>query len=157
MVNRMTIIGRIGKDPEFRVSQGGSPVCRFSVATTEKWKDKQTGEAKEETEWHRALAFGRLAETIRDYCFKGQLVYLEGKMHYDKYENKEGHTVYTAEVNVQKVDFLSYRDKDESGSGSAPQPAQQYKDSPGFASDSPARRGPAADTGGGFEDDDLPF
>lgn len=149
MLNRVSIIGRIGKDPEFRVSQGGSPVCRFSVAVSEKWKDKQTGEAKEETEWFRCIAFGRQAETARDYVYKGQLIYIEGKMHFDSYENKEGKKVYTAEVRVGDMKFLSYRDKAESGSGSEPKSAP--------ANEPPARREPAADTGGGFEDDDLPF
>lgn len=137
MLNKIQIIGRVGKDPEFKVSQGGTPVCRFSVATTEKWKDKQTGEQNEETEWHRCLLFQRLAETARDYVYKGQLIYIEGKMHYDSYENKEGQKVNTAEIRVTEMKFLSYKDKGESGSGSAPKPAPADK--------------------GGFDDDDLPF
>ncbi len=142
MLNKMQIIGRVGKDPEFKVTQGGTPMCRFSVAVSEKWKDKQTGEAKEETEWFRLVMFNRLAETARDYVFKGQLIYVEGKMHFDTYENKEGVTVPTAEVRAGALTFLSYKDKGESGSGSAPQPA-------------PASNHRADE--GGFESDDLPF
>ena len=143
MVNKVTLIGRVGKDPEFRTTAGGTAMAKFSLATSE--KRKKDGQVVETTEWHRCVAWERNAEVLRDYVHKGDLLYVEARIHYDSYENKEGVKVYTTDIVVSNFQMLS--GKGESGSGSAPQPAN----------DPPAQREPAADTGGGFEDDDLPF
>lgn len=136
MVNKWVGIGRVGKDPEFRVTAGGTPMAKFTLATSEKRKNAQ-GELVEQTEWHRLTCWARQAEIARDYLTKGQLLYVEGRIHYDQYENKDGQKVYTTDIVVSNFQMLS--GKGESGSGSAPQPAQAPKER------------------GGFEDDDLPF
>ena len=145
MVNKVTLIGRLGKDPEFRVTAGGTPMAKFSLATTEKRKDA-SGQLVETTEWHKCAAWARQAEIARDYLTKGQLLYVEGRIHYDSYENKEGVKVYTTDIVVSNFQMLS--GKGESGSGSAPKPAP--------VNDPPARR-EEPKSEGGFEDDDLPF
>lgn len=137
MVNRITLIGRVGKDPEFKVTQGGTPMCRISLATSEKRKDK-SGELVEVTEWHRINLWGKQAESARDYVFKGQLLYLEGKIHYDSYD-KDGSKVWVTEINCHEMKFLSYKDRD----GKAGPPANA-----GSKADPPAS---------GFDDGDLPF
>lgn len=80
MLNKAQLIGRLGRDPEVRYMPGGEAVCNFSMATTEKWKDKASGEIKEETTWHRITAFGRQAEIVGEYLKQGSLVFIEGKM-----------------------------------------------------------------------------
>lgn len=145
MINKVTLIGRVGKDPEFRTTAGGTAMAKFSLATTETRKDKD-GQKIEETSWHRCIAWSGLAEIIRDYVHKGSLLYVEGRISYGSYD-KDGTKVYTTDIVVNELKMLGGKDKGESSSGSAPQPAN----------DPPARREPAAGTGGGFEDDDLPF
>ena len=95
MINKATLIGRLGKDPEFK--QGTVPVAKFTLATDSKRKDA-SGNLVSETEWHRVVVFRRNAEIARDYLRKGALIYLEGRIHYDSYENKDGVKVYTTEI-----------------------------------------------------------
>lgn len=141
MVNKWFGIGRVGKDPEFRVTAGGTPMAKFTLATSEKRKDA-SGQAVESTEWHRLTAWGRSAEVIRDYVHKGDLLYIDGRIHYDSYENKEGQKVYTTDIIVNTFQMLS-------GKG------ERQADTPAPATKQPDR--PAGGSGGGFEDDDLPF
>lgn len=89
-INKAIIVGNLGNDPEVRYSQGGSAITTISVATSESWKDKQTGEAKERTEWHRVKFFGRLAEIAGEYLKKGAKVYIDGSLRTDKYTDKDG-------------------------------------------------------------------
>lgn len=96
-VNKVIIIGNLGQDPDVRQTSGGSAVVNLSVATTESWKDKQTGEKKEQTEWHRVVLFGKVAEIAGQYLKKGRPVYIEGRLQTRKYE-KEGHTHYSTEI-----------------------------------------------------------
>ena len=104
-VNKVIIIGNVGKDPEVRYSQGGSAIANLTVATSEKWKDKQTGEQKEQTEWHRVSAFGRLAEIICEYVKKGSKVYIEGKLQTRSYD-KDGQKHYATEIVANQLQML---------------------------------------------------
>lgn len=105
MVNKVTLIGRVGKDPEITKYDNGI-VAKFSLATFKNWKDKK-GEKQEQTEWHSIVAFGRTAEVIRDYVKKGDQLYVEGEIHYDSYENKEGNKVYYTEIRCQSLKMLT--------------------------------------------------
>jgi single-strand DNA-binding protein len=105
MINRVILIGNLGRDPEMKYSASGTAVCSFSVATSEKWKDKNTGEMQEKTEWSNITAFGRLAEICGEYLSKGSLVYLEGKLQTDKYE-KDGQTHYSTKIIAREMKML---------------------------------------------------
>jgi single-strand DNA-binding protein len=104
-VNKAIILGNVGTDPEIRSMPNGNKVASFSVATSEKWKDKNTGEQQEATEWHRITIFGRLAEIVEQYVKKGSKLYLEGKIKTDKYE-KEGVTHYSTSVIANQMQML---------------------------------------------------
>ena len=104
MVNKATIIGNLGADPEFKETQNGIALANLSIATNEKWKDK-TGEKKERTEWHRVVFFGRTAEVCREYLTKGQQVYVEGRIQTDKYE-KDGETRYATKIVGHEMKML---------------------------------------------------
>ena len=97
-VNKALIIGNLGQDPEIKYTQSGSPVANLSVATSERWKDKNTGEQKEQTEWHRVVVFGRLAEIAEQYLKKGSKVFIEGKIQTRDWEDADGNKKYTTEV-----------------------------------------------------------
>lgn len=99
-INKAIIIGNLGQDPETRYTASGAAICTLSVATSEKWKDKQSGEQKENTEWHRVVMFGKVAEVADQYLSKGSTVYIEGKIKTRKWEDKEGGTRYTTEIVV---------------------------------------------------------
>lgn len=112
-VNKVILLGNVGKDPEIRSTADGTCIANLSVATSESWKDKQTGERKEQTEWHRVSAFGKLAEIIRDYVTKGSKVYIEGKLKTRSYD-KDGVKMYTTEIVANELQMLD-------GKGDKPQ------------------------------------
>ena len=97
-INKVTIIGTVGSEPDVRYSNTGNAIARISVATTEAWKDKQTGEKKESTEWHKVVAFGKIAEIINQYVKTGSKIYIEGKNKTRKWQDKDGNTKYMTEV-----------------------------------------------------------
>ena len=150
MLNKVQIIGRLGRDPEVRFTPGGEAVCNFSVATSERWKDKATNEVKEETTWHRVSAWGRQAEIVGQYLVRGSLVYVEGKMTSRKYADKNGVEKESFEIRMQEMKMLSSREGGEQRQpqGQGPAPAQR-----------PAAPPPAARPSSGFDDmdDDIPF
>jgi single-strand DNA-binding protein len=113
-INKVIIIGRLGNDPEVRYTPSGAAVTKFSVATSEEWKDKNSGEKKERTEWHRITAWGKLGELCGEYLAKGRQVYVEGRLQTSSYEDKEGVKRYSTEIVASDVQFLSPR---EAGSG----------------------------------------
>lgn len=139
MLNKAQIIGRVGRDPEVRYLTSGDAVVNVSVATSERWKDKQTGEVKEATEWHRINFFGRLAEIAGEYVQKGSLLYVEGKIKTRKWTDKDGVEKYSTEIMGETLKLLSSR-----GDG---QPKQQEQQKP------------KQNQGSGFDDmdDDIPF
>jgi single-strand DNA-binding protein len=98
-VNRVVLIGNLGKDPEMRYAQNGDAIANFSLATSEKWTGKD-GQKQERTEWHRVEVFGKTAQIVRDYCTKGKPVYIEGSIHYDEWTDKDGHKRNTTKIRV---------------------------------------------------------
>ena len=166
-VNRVTIIGNVGKDPEVRFTQDGSAICNISVATSSSWKDKTTGEKREETEWHKVVFYKRLAEIAGEYLRKGRSVYIEGRLKTRKWQNKEGVDQYTTEVVADQMQMLGGRD---GASGDSGEPPSNYEGSSGGGSggrSSPSSSRPnqasrpAAPAAGGANlgdlDDDIPF
>lgn len=158
MLNKIQIIGRMGKDPEVRYMPNGDAVCNFSVATSEKWKDKATGEMKEETTWHRVSAWGRQAEIVGEYLRKGSLVYVEGKMTARKYTDKDGAEKESHEIRMQDMKMLSTRSDSDHGGAPGPAPAPRQQQRQAAPQTTSPRRAPAT-TGSGFDDmdDDIPF
>jgi single-strand DNA-binding protein len=147
-VNKVIVVGNLGKDPDTRFLPDGKAVCNFSVATTDTWKDKATGEKKEATEWHRVSSFGRLAEICGEYLKKGSQVYVEGKLRTRKWQDKEGQDRYTTEIIADAMQMLGSR----SGMGGGePREARE----PSSAGESRPAKKPA----GQFQDmdDDIPF
>lgn len=147
MLNKAQIIGRMGKDPEVRYLPSGEAVANITLATSEKWKDKATGEQREETEWHRVSLFGRDAEIVGEFAKKGDLLYAEGKLKTRKYTDQSGGERYSTEIRCMFFRLLSKRNENQQGHDQAP--AQQRQ---------PQRQhAPAASSG--FDDfpDDIPF
>ena len=147
-VNKVIVVGNLGKDPETRFLPDGKAVCNFSVATTDTWKDKATGEKKEATEWHRISTFGRLAEICGEYLKKGSQVYIEGKLRTRKWQDKEGQDRYTTEIIADAMQMLGSR----SGMGGGEPRAEMREPSAGESR-------PAKKPAGQFQDmdDDIPF
>jgi single-strand DNA-binding protein len=126
-VNKVIIVGNLGNDPDVRFMPNGNAVANFSVATSETWKDKQTGEQKEKTEWHRIVIYQRLAEIAGKYLKKGSKVYLEGKLQTRKWQNQQGQDQYTTEIVVNEMQMLDGRN---SNAQNMPQQAQQASQAP---------------------------
>ena len=145
-INKVIIVGNLGKDPEVRFMPNGSAVANITVATSDSWKDKQTGEQKEKTEWHRVVMFGKLAEIAGEYLKKGSKVYLEGALQTRKWTNQQGQEQYTTEIVLQGyngvMQMLDGRGQggqgNQQGGGFAPQGGQQ---SGGFQQQAPQQSG----------------
>lgn len=156
-VNKVILIGNLGKDPEVRYFPSGDAVANATIATTESWKDKQSGEQKEATEWHNVVFPGKLGEIAGKYLKKGSKVYVEGSLRTRKWTDKEGKDRYTTEIRVQDMQMLDGRP-----GGSAPMGDEARG---GYGGGAPARAparsapaaAPAADMDAPFEDDDIPF
>jgi single-strand DNA-binding protein len=134
-VNKVVLVGNLGKDPEMRYMPNGSAVANLTLATTESWKDKQTGERKDKTEWHRLTVFNRLGEMCGEYLKKGAKIYVEGKLQTRKWQGQDGQDRYTTEVVVSEIQMMDSRNPAQ-GQGqyqaNAPQqgaPAQQNRGS----------------------------
>lgn len=126
MVNKVILIGRLGADPEVRHTQSGTAVCNFNLATSENWKDKNTGEKRERTEWHRVVAWDRLGEICGGYLGKGSQVYIEGSLQTRQWEDNDGKKRYTTEVVAKSVKFLDGK----SGGPSEPKVDENDEDIP---------------------------
>ncbi|RPJ72323.1 MAG: single-stranded DNA-binding protein [Desulfobacteraceae bacterium] len=140
-INKVIIVGNLGRDPEVSYIPSGAAVAKFSVATSETWKDKSTGEKKERTEWHRIVAWDKLGEICGKYLAKGRQVYVEGKLQTRSYEDKDGVKRYVTEIVAQDVQFLGGRENQDSARPGGP----------------PAYREPSAGPGGPPMEDDIPF
>ena len=116
-VNKVILVGNLGRDPEVRYSPDGAAICNVSIATTSNWKDKNSGERREETEWHRVVFYNRLAEIAGEYLKKGRPVYVEGRLKTRKWQNKEGVDQYTTEVVADQMQMLGGRDGSDGGMG----------------------------------------
>lgn len=121
-VNKAILIGNLGKDPEVRYTSGGQAVCHFPIATSEKWKNKNTGDWDERTEWHNIVVWGKQAELCKEYLSKGRTVFIEGRIQTRSWEDKDGNKRYTTEIVAMTVRFLGGR-RDEASSGSSYSPA----------------------------------
>lgn len=146
-VNRAILVGTLGKDPEVRYAGSGSAICGFSIATSESWKDKSTGERKQETEWHNIVVFGDLAKLCAEYLLKGSIVYVDGKIRTEEFTGKDGNKQRSTKIVADKVEFLSPKNQD-----SAPANGPSAKP----AAKAPARQRPAA-ARDDFDDENLPF
>jgi single-strand DNA-binding protein len=145
-INKVILVGYLGKDPEIRYMPSGGGVANVTIATTESWKDKQTGEKQERTEWHRVVFFNRLAEIVGEYLKKGSQVYVEGRLQTRKWQDNSGQDRYTTEIVASDMQMLGGRG---GGGGS-------------FNQDAPSEpaSAPAADSGASSSndfDDDIPF
>lgn len=136
-LNQVQLIGRLGKDPESRSFQDGTSVCNFSLATTEKWKDKTTGETREATEWHRISAYGKLAEICQQYLQKGSTIFVQGSLHTKEWTDKDGVKRYTTEIRADMMKMLGAKPEGEGKPAAANAPAapkrqaarqEQYED-----------------------------
>jgi single-strand DNA-binding protein len=129
--NKVILVGRLGNDPEVRYLPSGSAVANISVATDDGYK--KDGEERPETNWHRCTAFGKLAEIIKDYCFKGQKILAEGRIKYEEWEGQDGKKVYGTKIILNSLQMLSRRDDDNSvNKNDAPPTDQQDEDSVPF-------------------------
>ena len=153
--NLVILIGNLGKDPEIRYAPSGDCIANFTIATTEKWKDKVSGEMKEATEWHRLTAFGRLAEIVKEYVFKGSSIYVEGSLKTRKWQHTDGTDRYSTEIRVSQLIMLGgKREGVNSGSGGGYQ--EEDRDQRQTSNQRP--RAPAGSTPPISElDDDIPF
>ncbi len=163
-VNKVILVGNLGRDPELRTFPSGDQVANVSLATTDNWKDKQTGEKKEATEWHRLVFSGRLAEIAGQYLRKGSQIYVEGSLRTRKWQDQAtGQDRYSTEIRVQQMQMLGRREgmgepAGSSGSVYGGSDAPNYGSAATAAPQAPVQT-PASATGGSLEDmdDDIPF
>ena len=139
-VNKAIIVGNLGNDPEIRYSANGNAIASISVATSDRWKDKNTGEQQERTEWHRVKLFSRLAELAGEYLKKGSQVYIEGRIQTSKYQDKDGNDRWSTEIVAREMTFLGGRGGAGDSQGAPPADSSQRDPTPS-----------------GDFDDDIPF
>jgi single-strand DNA-binding protein len=140
-INKAILIGRLGSDPEVRYTPSGVAVANFNIATSEEWKDKDTGDKKERTEWHRIVAWSKLGEICGEYLSKGRQVYIEGRIQTRSWEDRDGNKRYTTEIVATDVQFLGGRDAGSGAKAAGGASASNFESSPIQAP----------------EDDDIPF
>ena len=158
-LNKVMLIGNLGRDPEIRYSQQGTAMVNFSIATSEQWNDKNTGEKQERTEWHRVVAFGKPAEILEKYLSKGSKVYIEGRIQTRNYE-KDGQTHYTTEIVVREFQFLGGRQDNQGGGGNyQSNSGGGYQQQPDSGNNDQYQNQTAPGSGGQqpVPDDDIPF
>lgn len=148
-INKVILIGNLGKDPQQRAMPSGKAVVNFTMATTDQWRDKQTGESKEATEWHNIVMFDRLAEIAAEYLRKGSQVYIEGKIRTRKWQDKDGNDRYTTEIIANEMSMLGGRGGGDRSMGSGSERARDRHEEP-------ARAAEPAGVAESF-DDDIPF
>jgi len=153
-VNKVILVGNLGKDPEIRYMTNGDPVANVTIATSESWKDKVSGEKKELTEWHRLVFRSKLAEIVSQYLKKGSSMYVEGRIRTRKWQDKEGQERYTTEIDVREMQMLGGR-----GSASSSEGEAEYGGSMPSKPAQPARATAPGQKVPSFEDmdDDIPF
>lgn len=168
-VNKVILIGNLGRDPEMRYTPNNLAICNISIATTRNSKSRDSGEKSEETEWHRVVFFDRLAEIAGEYLKKGRAVYVEGRLRTRKWQDKEGKDQYTTEIVAEQMQMLGGREGMGSGGGGGDADGGEYNQSEARserpqraapqARPAPASRPAAAKSSTGFDemDDDIPF
>src|SRR3982751_1350786 len=157
-VNKVILIGNLGRDPETRFMPSGDAICNISIATTENWKDKN-GEKQEKTEWHRVAFFGKLAEIAGEYLKKGSQVYVEGRLQTRKWQDKDGQDKYMTEIVASQMQMLGSRQGMGGGDRGAPPDAGEGGGGQRAGAGASGGGKPAAKSGGKFDDfeDDIPF
>lgn len=153
-VNKVILLGNLGRDPEVRYSPDGGAIANVSIATTSRYKDKSSGDMRDDTEWHRVVFFGRLAEIAGEYLKKGRPVYVEGRLRTRKWQDQAGQEKYTTEIVADQMQLLGGRD----GGGSSGGPSGP-SDDPGMPAASSGGGKPGGAKASGFDDldDDIPF
>ncbi|NYT58375.1 single-stranded DNA-binding protein [Alcaligenaceae bacterium] len=159
-VNKVILVGNLGRDPEVRYSPDGAAICNVSIATTSTWKDKASGEKREETEWHRVVFYNRLAEIAGEYLKKGRSVYVEGRLKTRKWQDKDtGADRYSTDIVADQMQMLGGRDGDSGAGGGGTEynqaPAQQRSQRPAQPRPAAPQASPAANLAD--MDDDIPF
>ncbi len=124
-INKVILIGNLGRDPEIRLTSSSMQVATFSIATSEKWKDKNTGSPQERTEWHRIVAYGQLAQICNDYLKKGKQVFVEGRLQTREWEDRQGNKRSTTEIVAQNIQMLGTSDRGGKGAMSEDRPASE--------------------------------
>ena len=152
-INKVILVGNLGRDPEVRYSPNGSAVANVTLATSESWKDKNSGEKVEKTEWHRVVFFGRLAEIAGEYLKKGSQIYVEGRLQTRKWQDKEGHDRYTTEIVANEMQTLGSRGGPGAPFHNSNQDQPAAAENPGPVG---AKKASATAAAGEF-DDDIPF
>jgi single-strand DNA-binding protein len=147
-INKVILVGNLGADPETRYTASGSAVTNVSLATTDSWRDRQSGERQERTEWHRVVFFNRLAEIAGEYLKKGSQVYVEGRLQTRKWQDQSGQDRYTTEIVANEMQMLSGR----TGGRDAPGADEGFR-----SSSRPPSRPEPDDAPDDFQDDDIPF
>jgi single-strand DNA-binding protein len=164
-VNKVILIGNLGKDPEMKSFPNGDAFCNLTLATSDSWTDKTSGEKKEKTEWHNLVFTRRLAEIAGQYLKKGSKIYVEGSLRTRKWQDKDGHDRYTTEIQVNDMQMLDGRggaggSEDFGGGGGSSYGSSRGGGAPQRSSSAPARPAPSMPergSGDSFEDDDIPF
>ena len=154
-VNKVTLIGNLGNDPEVRYGASGNAVANVSLATTESWRDKDSGEQQEKTEWHRVVFFGKLAEIVGEYLKKGRQVYVEGRLQTNKWQDKEGNDRYTTQIVANEMQMLGSKDNNlnnQDFSSSNPAASAEEKKQPEEKKQSASIESPMDNF-----DEDIPF
>ena len=155
-VNKVILLGNLGADPETRYTASGSAVTNIRIATTESWRDKQSGETQERTEWHRVVFFSRLAEIAAEYLRKGRQVYIEGQIRTRKWQGQDGQDRYTTEIVASDMQMIGGRGE---GGGGTEQPRERESAPEAARRDDESASPPAAPKSGPSDDfdDDIPF
>lgn len=156
MLNKVMLIGNLGRDPEMRYTQGGAAVATLNIATTERWKDKD-GQAQETTEWHRVIVWQKLAEICGTYLHKGSKVYVEGRLQTRKWQDQNGNEKFTTEIIAREMKMLDSKGSADSGSHSNSQSGYGSGDAGGGSQDSYYSEPPAGMMGGGQGGNEVPF
>jgi single-strand DNA-binding protein len=158
-INKVILVGNLGRDPEVRYMPSGGAVANVTVATTENWKDRQSGEQQERTEWHRVVFFGRLAEIVGEYLRKGRQIYVEGSLRTRKWQDQQGNERYTTEIVASEMQMLGGGGGGSADFATGPRQAGSAPRPSGGAEQASAPRPAPADAGGPVDDfdDDIPF
>jgi len=157
-INKVILIGNLGRDPEVRYTASGSAVANVSLATAESWKDRQSGEQVERTEWHRVVFFSRLAEIVGEYLKKGSKVYVEGRLQTRKYQDRDGVDRYTTEIVANEMQMLDSRGgPGDNSAGFDPGPTSRPSRSSGAPPSGGSQPPGGPGMGGDDPDDDIPF
>lgn len=149
-VNKVIVLGNLGRDAELRYTPGGAPVATLNLATTETWNDKGTGSKQERTEWHRIVLWGKTAEALSEYLTKGKQIYVEGRLQTRKWQDKDGNDKYSTEIRADRIVLLG-------GGGQGGRAPSRIADENQDADGTGGGAGLGEPLGGGLTDDDIPF